>query len=69
MRVERWFDDGMARVSGWYKCRAQVVLLGYSVALVLMLNIDTLTLARTRALVGGPNSLIRRRGNRRTDGF
>lgn len=40
--VERWFDRGMERVSGWYKRRAQIILLVIGIVLAAALNADTL---------------------------
>jgi hypothetical protein len=43
--VARWFDDGMDRVSGWYKRRSQRVVLAIAAFLTIALNIDTLLIA------------------------
>jgi hypothetical protein len=43
--LEKWFDDSMDRVSGWYKRRVQWITLGIAVALVLILNVSTLRVA------------------------
>lgn len=43
--VARWFDDGMDRVSGWYKRRSQRVVLTIAAFLTIALNIDTLLIA------------------------
>lgn len=45
--VERWFNNSMARVSGWYKRRVQRWMLAYALALTFLLNVDTLAVART----------------------
>jgi hypothetical protein len=45
--AEQWFDDSMARVSGWYRRKAQRVLWITAAALVLLLNIDTVQIAST----------------------
>jgi hypothetical protein len=44
-RLERWFDESMNRVSGWYKRQVQIILfvLGFSMALVF--NVDTIEIA------------------------
>lgn len=47
--VERWFDDAMERVSGWYKRQVQVILFGIALGLALALNADTLTIANSLA--------------------
>ncbi len=43
--LEGWFDNGMDRLSGWYKRKSQTlaIILGLSVALIL--NVDSLQLA------------------------
>jgi hypothetical protein len=38
--VERWFDRGMDRASGWYKRRAQVILFVVGMALAAGINAD-----------------------------
>lgn len=44
--IEGWFNSSMERVSGWYKRKMQLLTIGVAVALVLMLNVDTVTIAR-----------------------
>ena len=44
--TERWFDDAMERVSGWYKRRVQLILFGIATFVVLLLNADTLAAGR-----------------------
>ena len=44
--VERWFDDGMERVSGWYKKRAQLLSVLLGAAIAVGLNVDTLAVAK-----------------------
>ena len=39
--VERWFDDAMDRLSGWYKRRAQAIILALAAAITLVINADT----------------------------
>jgi hypothetical protein len=41
-RIQRWFDDSMDRVSGWYRRWSQRVLLRVGVVTVLLLNADTI---------------------------
>jgi hypothetical protein len=52
--VERWFNDSMAHVSGWYKRWTQAVVAALAVAVVVAVNADTLhivqRLARDSAL-------------------
>ena len=45
--VERWFDEGMERVSGWYRRRVHVVLWAISLLMVIALNADTVVIAKT----------------------
>ena len=43
-RLEAWFDDTMARVSGWYKRQTQLILAGLAVLMTVTLNANTLTI-------------------------
>ncbi len=43
--AERWFDDSMERVSGWYRRRVQKVLWALALALVISLNVDSFRIA------------------------
>lgn len=45
--IEDWFNAGMDRVTGIYKRRIQWVTLGVSLAITLILGVDTLTLANS----------------------
>ena len=47
--VERWYDDAMDRVSGWYKRKTQVFILVWSLAVTLSVNADTILIANTLA--------------------
>ena len=40
--LEAWFDDTMARVSGWYKRKTQIILIVIGIALVPAINASTL---------------------------
>ena len=40
--LEAWYDDTMARVSGWYKRKTQVILIVIAVALVPMINANAI---------------------------
>ena len=42
--VESWFNDAMDRVGGWYKRWTQKILLALALALVFLLNADTILL-------------------------
>ncbi len=44
--IEHWYDDHMDRVSGWYKRRTAWITLGAGVILVLLLNINAVTVGR-----------------------
>lgn len=46
--IEKWFDEGMERVSGWYKRKIQWITLGYALLITIFLNVDTI--AVTNAL-------------------
>jgi hypothetical protein len=45
--VERWYDDHMDRVSGWYKRHVGRITLAFGAILVVLLNINALTIGRT----------------------
>jgi hypothetical protein len=45
--VERWYDDHMDRVSGWYKRHVAKITLVAGTLLVLLFNINALTIGRT----------------------
>jgi hypothetical protein len=45
--VEHWYDDHMDRVSGWYKLNAAKITLAAGAILIVMLNINALTIGRT----------------------
>jgi hypothetical protein len=45
--IENWFDDTMDRVSGWYKRRVQLILFVIGIALVSVLNVDTVQIANS----------------------
>jgi hypothetical protein len=44
--LEKWYDDTMDRVSGWYKRWTQLVLLGIGLVLAISFNIDTISIAK-----------------------
>jgi hypothetical protein len=46
-RLERWYDDSMERVSGWYKRRVQLALAAIGLAAAITLNADTLRIVQT----------------------
>ena len=43
--LQGWFDDAMERVSGWYKRKAQLIILSVAVLVSVTLNADTFTFA------------------------
>ena len=43
--VERWFDSGMDRVSGWYKRSTQWILFTIGLVIAVGLNVDTIAIA------------------------
>jgi len=43
--AERWFDDSMERVSGWYRRRVQKILWALALVLVVSLNVDSVRIA------------------------
>ena len=45
--IERWFDDGMDRVSGWYKRWTQLWQLAIGLILAIALNINIVTIGLT----------------------
>jgi hypothetical protein len=45
-RLERWFDEAMERVSGWYRRRTRIMLWAIALVLVVVLNADTINVAR-----------------------
>jgi len=45
--VEQWYDDHMDRVSGWYKRRTAWITLAVGAIVVVLLNLNALTIGRT----------------------
>ena len=45
--VEQWYDDHMDRVSGWYKRRTASITLVVGAIMVVILNLNALTIGRT----------------------
>jgi hypothetical protein len=43
--VEKWFDDAMERVSGWYRRRVQLVMWVLAIGVTVFLNVDTIRVA------------------------
>jgi hypothetical protein len=46
-KLEHWYDDEMARLSGWYKRRVQRWIIAYGIALTLAFNVDSISIAQT----------------------
>jgi hypothetical protein len=42
--LEAWYDDTMARVSGWYKRKSQIILLVIGLVIVIAVNANTITM-------------------------
>jgi len=47
--VERWYDDAMDRVSGWYKRKAQLLIFAWALIVTCSVNADTILIANTLA--------------------
>jgi hypothetical protein len=45
--VEQWYDDHMDRVSGWYKRHVAKITLAVGAIIVILLNLNALTIGRT----------------------
>jgi hypothetical protein len=45
--AEKWFDDAMDRLSGWYKRRVQLFLWIFGLAIAILFNVDAINIART----------------------
>ena len=46
LSVEEWYDDHMARVSGWYKRHVRWITLGIAAALVVLFNVNAVHIGR-----------------------
>ncbi len=46
LKVEHWYDDTMARVSGWYKRMAQKIIFVAGLVLCVAVNADTLMIVK-----------------------
>lgn len=44
--LEKWFNDYMDRVSGWYKTSMQIWLFGIGLCVAVFMNVDSIHLAR-----------------------
>jgi hypothetical protein len=45
--IEKWFDEGMERVSGWYKRKIQWITLGFALLITIFLNVDTIAVTNS----------------------
>lgn len=48
--VEKWFNDSMDRVSGWYKRKAQFVILVLAITITVLANADTIQIAKALSI-------------------
>jgi hypothetical protein len=46
LSIEEWYDDHMARVSGWYKRHVRWITLGIAAALVVLFNVNAVHIGR-----------------------
>lgn len=46
LRLEGWFNDGMDRISAWYKNKTQGVLLVIAILVSLAMNVDTIRIVQ-----------------------
>ena len=46
LAIQAWFDSGMDRVSGWYKRATYSILFWTGLAIALLLNVDSIAIAR-----------------------
>ena len=44
---EKWFDEAMDRVSGWYKRESKKIIFACALAVTLVLNADTISITKT----------------------
>jgi hypothetical protein len=56
--IEKWCNDGMERVSGWYKRRTQYILFILGLAVAVGTNANTVDIARTLANNAAVRSLV-----------
>lgn len=45
--IENYFDEAMERVTGWYKRRVQLIIVGLGLFVTLLLNVDSLAIANS----------------------
>jgi len=56
--IEKWFDDSMERVSGWYKRWTQIVVVCIAALLTITTNADTVRIARVLWTNGTERSMM-----------
>lgn len=69
-RIESWFDDSMDRLTGEYKRHTQAWMIGLALVAAMVLNVDSISLARTlwtdpavrSAMVGAAQQYVDRSG-------
>jgi hypothetical protein len=44
--LEQWFDDTMARATGWYKRQTQLILFAIGLSLAVIFNVDTISITK-----------------------
>jgi hypothetical protein len=47
LNIQAWYDGTMDRVSGWYKRSTQLIIFAIALAVTVVLNVDTVAIART----------------------
>jgi hypothetical protein len=45
--LEKWFDDSMQRVTGWYKRKTQLIVFSLALVICLFLNVDSFAIANS----------------------
>jgi hypothetical protein len=65
--VEQWYDDHMDRVSGWYKRHVAKITLVIGAILIMLLNINALTIGRTLYTESGVSAAVSKVAAKVTD--
>lgn len=65
--VEHWYDDHMDRVSGWYKRHVAKITLVIGAILIMLLNINALTIGRTLYTDSAVNAAVSQVAAKGTD--
>lgn len=64
--IEDWFNGSMDRVSGWYKRRTQIIIGSVALLVALLMNVDTVSIARYLSTSQTARSVIVARLNEST---